>query len=62
MAVRCVMRATLTPSVAAVCVMVPKMSYAVIPMRLRGPKLTSRLRTRWRAPNSAGLLCRGTSG
>ena len=39
-----------------------KVSHALPPSAVRGPKLIARLRTRWRAPNSAGLLCSGSSG
>ena len=37
-------------------------AHGSIPSSVRGPKLTSRLRTRCRAPSSAGLLCKGISG
>ncbi len=39
-----------------------KVSQAATPSEVRGPKLMSRLRTRCLAANSAGLLCKGSSG
>ena len=39
-----------------------KVSQAFVPSSVRVPKLTTRLRTRVRAANSAGLLWSGISG
>jgi len=50
------------PSFLAVADSDIKVSQALLPSLVRVPKLTSRLRTGFRAPNSAGLLCSGISG
>ena len=52
----------LTPNFCAVAANVWNVSQAATPAGLRGPKLTSRLRTRRRTANSEALLCKGISG
>lgn len=50
------------PNFLVVATRLINVSQALSPAWVRGPKLTSRLRTRRRASNSAGLLCSGISG